>query len=137
MVSLKRRYNSPEKCRLRQQIKFMKKEHAKQIRALQQKFRRRTHQVATLKHVLDTLKEEKLLNERQTDIIHILQLGSRSKSAIFERLIKKQNNEFVPKQYEPHLRSFALTLHYYSPRAYEYVRTEFNLCLPHAKTISS
>lgn len=35
-----------------------------------------------------------------------------------------------------HLLYFALTLHYYSPRAYEYVRQEFNNCLPHSKTIS-
>lgn len=39
-------------------------------------------------------------------------------------------------QYNEQFRSFALTLHYYSPRAYEYVRSKFNFCLPHAKTIT-
>lgn len=134
MVSLKRIYNSPEKCRLRKRVKVIKKEYTKQIRALQQNLHRRINQVATLKHLLDVLKEKQLLNERQADAIHTL---GGPISAIFKRLIKKQKNEPVPKQYEPHLRSFALTLHCYSPRAYEYVRTEFSLCLPHAKTISS
>lgn len=38
-------------------------------------------------------------------------------------------------QYSQELRSFALTLHYYSPKAYEYVRSTFNSCLPHPQTL--
>lgn len=48
----------------------------------------------------------------------------------------KNRGNFVPKQFDNQLKSFALTLHYYSPRAYEYVRQEFDNCLPHCKTIS-
>ncbi|EZA51523.1 THAP domain-containing protein, partial [Ooceraea biroi] len=51
--------------------------------------------------------------------------------------LKKQKNQSVSKQYESQLRTFALTIHYYFPRAYEYVRSQVNLCLPHTKTISS
>lgn len=40
------------------------------------------------------------------------------------------------KQYSPTLRSFALTLHFYSPRAYNYVREMFNKSLPHPSTLS-
>lgn len=35
----------------------------------------------------------------------------------------------------PELRSFALTLHFYSPTAYDYVRKSFNKCLPHPSII--
>lgn len=35
----------------------------------------------------------------------------------------------------PELRSFALTLHFYSPAAYNYVRKTFKKCLPHPSTI--
>lgn len=49
------------------------------------------------------------------------------------RTIKKLK---VPHMYEPELRRFALTLHYYSPRAYNYVRKKLNNCLPHAKTLT-
>ncbi len=38
-------------------------------------------------------------------------------------------------QYSPDLRSFALTLHFFSPSAYNYVRNTFNKALPHTSTI--
>jgi len=44
MVSLKRIYDSPEKCRFRQQIKKLKEEHTKKVRGLQQNLRRRNDQ---------------------------------------------------------------------------------------------
>lgn len=49
---------------------------------------------------------------------------------IFKRLIGRKNNARISKQYSPEIRSFALTLHYYFARAYEYVRDYFNNCLP-------
>ena len=39
-------------------------------------------------------------------------------------------------QYDEELRSFAVTLHGYSPEAYKYIRKCFKECLPHPKTIS-
>lgn len=38
-------------------------------------------------------------------------------------------------RYSPELRSFALTLHFYSPKAYNYVRKTWSLLLPHPSTI--
>lgn len=35
------------------------------------------------------------------------------------------------------MRLFCLTLHFYSPKAYEYIRTTFNLNIPHIRTIRS
>lgn len=132
MVSLKMIYNSPEKCRLRKLIKYQREQYDKKIRGLQQTVRRRDKQVATLRSVLDTLRQKRLLEAEQGEVL--FNLGS---NELLERLRKKQMNKHVPRQYEPQLRVFALTLHYYSPRAYEYVRNHFDLCLPHTKTISS
>lgn len=42
---------------------------------------------------------------------------------------KKQN------QYSEAVRKFAITLHFYSPRAYQYLRQKFSNRLPHAGTI--
>lgn len=56
---------------------------------------------------------------------------------LLKRLRKKQIHAPTPRQYDPQLCIFALTLHYYTLRAYEYVRKKFKLCLPHTKTISS
>jgi len=39
-------------------------------------------------------------------------------------------------KYEPELRAFALSLAFFSPRAYELVRATFKNCLPHLCTIS-
>lgn len=39
------------------------------------------------------------------------------------------------KKFPPQLRSFALTLNFYSSSAYNYVRKTFNNCLPHPSTI--
>lgn len=38
-------------------------------------------------------------------------------------------------QYPKEVRSFALTLHFYSPRAYDYVRSVYNKNLPCGRTI--
>lgn len=38
-------------------------------------------------------------------------------------------------KYSEDIRKFALTLRFYSPRAYEYIREKFNRCLPHSVTI--
>lgn len=41
------------------------------------------------------------------------------------------------KQYSPIVRKFCLSLHYYSPRAYQFVRETFKNNLPHPNTIKS
>lgn len=134
MVSLDFIYNSPEKQRLRKRIKFLKEEHAKQIKKLRQNLRRSANENARLKDVLNTLKSQHLLNEEQVDILHTL---SECNGELFKRLTKRKNIKPSSTQYNEQLRCFALTLHYYSPRAYEYVRRQFNFCLPHVKTISN
>lgn len=40
-----------------------------------------------------------------------------------------------PKSFSPALRAFALTLNFYSPKAYDFVRTEFGSSLPHRTTL--
>lgn len=79
-----------------------------------------------------SLKKKHLLDPQQLDILNGIgmfnkQLLLRQSSNIHKTLMRKQ--------YEPELRSFALTLHFYSPRAYAFVRKKFNTCLPHPKTI--
>lgn len=41
------------------------------------------------------------------------------------------------KSFSPELRPFALTLNFYSPKAYNFVRDESGLSLPHASTLRS
>jgi len=47
----------------------------------------------------------------------------------------KQLNMTSNSKITPELRTFAMTLHFYSPEAYNYVRDSFNKTLPHPSTI--
>lgn len=50
-------------------------------------------------------------------------------------MVMKQLHQISETTVSPELRSFALTLHFYSPTSYNYVRKTFNKCLPHPSTI--
>ena len=79
-----------------------------------------------------SLKKENLLQTEQLDVLQ--NLGTFNKQ-LLKRQINKINKTPMPKKYTADLRTFALTLHYYSPRAYAFVRKKFDTCLPHPKTI--
>ena len=52
---------------------------------------------------------------------------------LFNRMIKNRKNsgKLTREKYPPGLRSFALTVHFYSPTAYFYNKKTFDLALPH------
>lgn len=50
-------------------------------------------------------------------------------------MVMKQLHQFSEKTVTPELRAFSLTLHFYSPTAYNYVRRTFNNCLTHPSTL--
>lgn len=54
---------------------------------------------------------------RQTEVLECLELGRRDE------------------KYSADVRIFCFTVHFYSPRAYEYLRSFFNLNIPHIRTI--
>jgi len=58
--------------KLRKRIKLLEAKYAKKMRIVQQKVRRYKARVITLRSILDTLKNNKLLNETQADMIHML-----------------------------------------------------------------
>ncbi|RVE39863.1 hypothetical protein evm_015487, partial [Chilo suppressalis] len=57
---------------------------------------------------------------------------------LFNRIVKNTGQKKINHdKYPPELRAFAITLHFYSPKAYTYVRNKFNLALPHPRVIRS
>lgn len=50
-------------------------------------------------------------------------------------LADKNNGKAISRKFSLELRRFALTLHFCSPKAYEFVRIEFNTVLPHSRTL--
>lgn len=98
----------------------------KKIRTLQKKNSRYLKKISDLKGILKELREKKFVNAD-----HVTHLENLGVGDIFERYSHQSSTD----KYPPNLRSFACTLHFYSPKAYEYVRQKFQLCLPHVRTI--
>lgn len=58
--------------------------------------------------------------------------------SIISRFMRnKEKGNLSHKEYPPELRMFSITLHFYSPKAYNYVREVFKCALPHPKTIKN
>lgn len=84
----------------------------------------------SLKNILINLKEH---NYVDSDLFNRLNENIVA-ADLFNNYNRKKLNKKV--KYSPSMKKFCLTLNYYSPKAYEYVRQTFNTCLPHRKTLS-
>jgi hypothetical protein len=107
----------------------------KKIKILQQSKRRLRKKVNSLREVIDKLKSMNLLSGSASDFLQSSFDGV--PLSLMTRLIRKKTTggRADKSKYDATLRSFALTLNFYSTKAYEYVRETFNLCLPHTSTI--
>lgn len=131
-ISPKRIFNSPTKIQLR---KF----HLEEIKLLRRKLYDATYnekkarkKICSLKTVLNELQKRNLITESDYDVLQHLNEGTEE---IVKRELRKQKGLPVSRKYNCNLRKFALSLHFYSPRAYNFVQYKFYV-LPHAKTIS-
>ena len=96
------------------------------IKTLQQTVRRKTTKIINLKSVFDELKSKELLNNNRYD--SLIESFSGVSTDIIANHFKNQNK--VDKKGNRHndeAKKFTLTLHFYSPRAYDYVRSIFSL----------
>lgn len=68
----------------------------------------------------------------------VLQNCFGSNNNLFLSLFKKAcyKKKKCKAKYEEDIRKFAISLHYFSPRTYKYVRNILNGALPHHKTLS-
>ena len=78
--------------------------------------------------VVAELKSKSLVGEKAAEVLK--QAASEVPFELFQRLQKKLSQKVPPNQKYPQvLKSFALTLHFYSPRACRFVREVFELTL--------
>ncbi|GBN68071.1 hypothetical protein AVEN_185348-1 [Araneus ventricosus] len=105
----------------------------KKIKVLQQNVRRYEKKVKNLSELLTHLKKKDFLDG---DALHVLSTLTSVNKEFISRQLATVTKLPLPQNYSAELRSFALTLNFYSPRAYEYVRSTFGLALPHHKTLS-
>lgn len=107
-----------------------------QLKASKQKIKRLSERVKTLKQLVLHLRDKKLINDETHAIIE------KSCSGVPLSLMKRlfdnsQKGKVFRKKIPPELRSFEMTLSFYSTKAYEYVRKAFKLALPALSTIRS
>ncbi|GBM16149.1 hypothetical protein AVEN_224842-1, partial [Araneus ventricosus] len=86
----------------------------KKIKVLQQKVRRYKTKINTLKDLISDIKSKNFMDE---DAIQILATVSEVNKEFLNRQLASAKATTMPSTFSPELRTFALTLHFYSPRA--------------------
>ena len=109
--------------------------YQKKLKSVQQTSRRLVKKVESLEDVIKMLKRKDLVSDNCISVLEKCLSGA-SLQLILCLLAKHKHIPFSHQQYPPELRAFALTLNFYSTKAYNFVRNTFDLCLPHHKTIS-
>ena len=99
----------------------------KKLRLNLQMTRRLKARVASLKNLIEVLQNKHLISSECASLLCGLDDVPRE---IFQRLQNRKKTVFSET-----LKQFATTLHFYSPKAYDYVRENFHLALPHPQTI--
>ncbi|KAM7307465.1 THAP domain-containing protein 1-like [Ixodes scapularis] len=112
----------------------------KKLKLSQQRERRLKRRVETFSEIIEDLRKKQLISEDASAMLE--RCFSGVSLAVMQRLLKqtpvgsdklaKLNRE----KYSPALRMFALTLQFYSTKAYNYVRETFECALPHPSTLT-
>lgn len=128
--------DTPKKVILKNEIASLgrllsKKSNA--IRKLQKKNWNQQKQIFKLKSVIHELGNKNLIS---SDNIYTIMQEFGPNEQLINRLFQKTTKGIVPKKYQEEIRKFAITLHFFSGKAYDYVRKKFNNCLPHPKSLS-
>lgn len=102
-------YDSPRKKMIR-----------KHIKRLNQNVRRLNNKVANMKELVQLLRKKNLASEEQCDQLQHIFMGDSAK--IFENQARNSKKSIKGRRYCDEVKRFALTLHYYSPKAYVFCR---------------
>lgn len=127
--------STPKKRKLLRKLSITQdtiKKQNKKIKRLTEQNRRRVQKIHTLLTIIECLKKNTLVSDEQAESLKTLNVTTKELNS---RQLKNAAGTISTSKYSPVLRSFALTLYYYSSKAYSYVRKVFNLCLPHPHTI--
>ena len=118
----------------------MKKSYKAKIKRLkaklkvkQQRIRRMRKKIESLEDLTRTLSKKRLISDSHEELLNGKFSGMSSE--LFKRMINMKKSGRGLK-YSPELKSLALTLQFYSTKAYKFVRKIFNFALPHPDHIS-
>ena len=104
----------------------------RQLKCNKQKSRRLKKSVTSLKTVVKHLSQKQIISPSCEEMLN--QTFSGASLDLMKRITSGRKSGKGSK-YLPELKSFALTLQFYSAKAYEFVRRTFNLALPHQSQI--
>ncbi|KAL1430174.1 hypothetical protein MTO96_015341 [Rhipicephalus appendiculatus] len=122
---------SPPKAFYQQKLRDAEKDIEqlkKKVKTLQQTKRRLSKRCDASRELVKELTDRGLLSEKG------LEFFEATFSSDFLQLLSRATKKGSV-QYPRELRAFALTLHFYSAAAYEYVRAKFNNALPSPRTL--
>jgi len=90
------------------------------LKLLQQKVRRQQLKINNLQQLLKSLEQKGLLNSENSEVINSKFEGLSQE--IFLNQLKNCKRHTKGHRYSAEIKKFALTLHYYSPKAHQYCR---------------
>jgi hypothetical protein len=111
-------------------------ENRQMLKAAQQKVRRLSNQLSSKLDVIAELEKSQFVSSNCLEVLKSCFSGV-SLQLLMRQLAQKRASGIVSSDHSfgSELRAFALTLHFYSAKAYDYVRESFGLALPHPKTL--
>ena len=110
------------------QVSPSKRKLLRKIKTLKQKVKRKESMIASLTSIINKLEHEKYI---ATDAASLLKQNfSGIKHELLQSELKNQHHAATGHRFTDEVKKFALTLHFYFPRAYEFVRTIFALPCP-------
>lgn len=107
-------------------------EKRKKLKNLRKRANRYKKKNCDLRKIILELKKRSFLADEYADMLENL---SKTSYALFQRQLLKSSNPKLVKIYDERLRAFSITLNFLSPKAYDFVRDQFDTCLPHRRTI--
>lgn len=128
-------FDTPRKIALKAQVHKLQKQklhHQVKIKKIGQQNRYLKRKILNLKDFVNHL-EKKF--DIQKNVVNSLKTTAETQ-ALYDRLYSNSSKAGLSRRkFCPSLRKFALTLHYYSPAAYNYARKCFNKVFPHVRTL--
>ena len=105
----------------------------KKLKVQRQRVRRLKKTVDSLSAVVKNLKQQKLVSDSCLEVLE--STYSCVSFAMMKCFVEHRGKILTRKAYPPELRAFALTLQFYSTKAYNCVQNQFKLALPSPSSI--
>ena len=105
----------------------------KQLKTKQQSERRLKKKINSLESALNYLRDLGFISESYVDELDKCLEGIPKE--LVSRILTNKDGKACFDEYPEQLKAFSLTLHFYSPKAYTYVREALNSALPHPRQI--